>query len=312
MNISVILCTFNRCQVLPRALECVAASVLPAGVEWEVLVVDNNSQDQTREVVEEFCRRLPGRFCYISELQQGKSHALNTGIREAQGEILAFMDDDVTVEPDWLWNLTASLHNAQWAGAGGRILPKWPCPPPPWIPLKEWYGKAPLVIFDLGSESGPLTELPIGTNMAFRREIFERYGGFRTELGPRPGSEIRGEDTEFGRRLLAAGEHLRYEPAAVVYHPVPQNRLRQQYFLTWWFDRARADVLAFGNGNDSQWRAAGIPLHLFRRLVMGTLRWMVAVEPSRRFSRKLSVWSLTGQIVESYRHSKSKRSAVLP
>ena len=72
--------------------------------------------------------------------------------------------------------------------------------------------------------------------------MFEKYGGFRTDLGPRPGSEIRSEDTEFGWRLLAAGERLRYEPSAVVYHSVSgESASDKQYFLAWWFDKARAE-----------------------------------------------------------------------
>src|SRR5271167_1075373 len=125
MNISVILCTYNRCQGLAQALESVAASRMPESLAWHVLIVDNNSQDQTREVAETFCRRDPSHFRYVFESQQGKSFALNRGIREAQAEILAFMDDDVTVEPDWLYELVNPLLDTQWAGTGGRVyLPK--------------------------------------------------------------------------------------------------------------------------------------------------------------------------------------------
>jgi glycosyltransferase involved in cell wall biosynthesis len=123
MKITVILCTYNRCQNLAKALNSVAASRLPRSVEWEVLVIDNNSSDQTREVVEDFCRLHPRRSRCLFEPQQGKSHALNAGIREARGDVLAFMDDDVTVEPTWLQNLTTSLQDDEWAGAGGRPLP---------------------------------------------------------------------------------------------------------------------------------------------------------------------------------------------
>ena len=87
MKITVILCTYNRCKRLAKALESVAASALPASVDWEVLVVDNNSKDETRQVIEEFCERYPARFRYVFEPRQGKSNALNTGIREARGEI---------------------------------------------------------------------------------------------------------------------------------------------------------------------------------------------------------------------------------
>jgi glycosyltransferase involved in cell wall biosynthesis len=304
MNITVILCTYNRCQSLAKALGSVAVSTLPMSIEWEVLVVDNNSRDRTRDVVEDFCRRYPGRFRYLLEPQQGKSYALNTGIRETQGEVLAFMDDDVTVESTWLQNLTAGLCSGEWAGAGGRILPEWPCTPPSWLPEKEWYGMAPLVMFDLGLEAGPLTVAPFGTNMAFHRRVFEKYGIFRTDLGPRPNSEIRDEDTEFGRRLLAAGERLKYEPTAVVYHSVPQNRLQRDYFLSWWYDKGRAGIRENRVPAGTKWFVRGIPLYLFRRLGVGTLRWMVTLERSQRFSRRLAVWLLAGTIVESYRQSR--------
>ena len=305
LDLTVILCTYNRCNSLATALDSVAASILPGSIGWEVLVVDNNSHDQTRDVVEDFCRRYPGRFRYLFEPRQGKSYALNTGIREARGDVLAFLDDDVTVEPSWLQNLTACLCSGEWAGAGGRILPLWPCAPPSWLPEKEWFGRAPLTMFDLGLKAGLLTDPPFGTNMAFHRRLFEKYGTFRTDLGPGPNGNIRNnEDTEFGRRLLAAGERLKYEPTAVVHHPVPQNRLRRDYFLTWWFNKGRADIRETGVAADTKWFSSGIPLYLFRRLAIGTLRWMVTLDPARRFSYRLTVWLLAGKALESYRQSR--------
>ena len=307
MKITTILCTYNRCQSLAKALDSVAASTVPEPVEWEVLVVDNNSRDQTREVVEDFCRRYPGRFRYMFEPQRGKSHALNAAIREAQGDVLAFTDDDVAVEPTWLQNLTAALRTGEWVGSGGRVLPERNFSLPRWLTLEERYALAPLAMFDLGPDAGQLTEPPFGNNMAFQKKMFNKYGCFRTDLGPSLGSEIRGEDTEFGGRLLAAGERLRYEPSAVVYHSVPEQRLQKNYFLTWWFDKARADVRTFGIPPGTRWFVAGIPLVLFRRIAVWTLRWMVAIEPSRRFSCKLKVWGLAGTIVESCQRSRDTK-----
>lgn len=299
MTITAILCTYNRCTSLATALASAAALKLPDSVEWEILVVDNNSKDQTRSVVEDFSLRYPGRFRYLFEPKPGKSHALNAGIRDARGDVLAFMDDDVTVEPTWLHNLTASLHDHQWAGAGGRILPNWTCSPPHWLPDDSHYATAPLAGFDLGDQPGELSEPPLGTNMAFRKSLFQDLGGFRTDLGPRPGSEIRAEDTEFGRRVLAAGKRLRYEPTAIVYHPVSQYRVRKDYYLAWWFDNGRSAVREFGALPGVRcWR--GVPLLEFRRLVVWTIRWMLAVEPRKRFENKLSVWTNAGRIVESY------------
>jgi glycosyltransferase involved in cell wall biosynthesis len=287
-------------------LDSLAASILPGGTDWEVLVVDNNSSDQTRDVAEDFSRRYPGRFRYLFEPHPGKSYALNTGIREAGGDVLAFVDDDVTVESTWLQNLTAGLRSGEWAGAGGRILPRWTCAPPSWLPMKVWFGMAPLTVFDLGLKAGRLTDAPFGTNMAFHRRVFEKYGVFRTDLGPGPNSNIRNnEDTEFGRRLLTVGERLRYEPSALIYHPVQENRLRRDYFLTWWFNKGRADIRETGVAADTKWFLRGIPLYLLRRIAIGTLRWMVTFEPSQRFCRKLAVWLLAGTAVESCRQSRA-------
>src|ERR1700683_3449953 len=113
-KITVLLCTHNRAQSLPIALESIATQILPQSVGWEILVVDNNSSDETRQVVDDFCRRCP-QIRYLFESKQGISHARNSGIQNARGEILAFIDDDETAGIDWLKNLTANLHSGEWA-----------------------------------------------------------------------------------------------------------------------------------------------------------------------------------------------------
>jgi glucosyl-dolichyl phosphate glucuronosyltransferase len=319
MNITAIVCTYNRCQSLANTLDSVARSILPESVTWEVLVVDNNSSDQTREVVVDFCRRHPNRFRYIFEPQQGKSYALNTGVREARGEVLAFTDDDVIVDPHWLHNLTMALHESQWAGVGGRVFRKWTCPPPRWLSLDREYEKVgwALVSFDLGDEAGKLTLPPVGANMAFQKEVFTRHGVFRTDLGPQ-GSEISSpsedkvesdritrvyEDVEFGQRLFLAGERLGYEPSAVVYHPVPENRLTKKYFLAWWFGRGRGEILITPT-RPALW---GIPRRYVRMVMMTTkllgrtLGWLLALKPYRRFYYKVLVWEMAGAIMEGHR-----------
>jgi glucosyl-dolichyl phosphate glucuronosyltransferase len=303
VKITVILCTFNRCKSLARALESLALSVMPISTEWNVVVVDNNSKDQTRDVVDGFCRRFPDRFSYLFEPKQGKSYALNTGIERATGDVIAFMDDDVEVDRNWLRDLTAPLMQEGWAGSGGRILPERGFVPQCWMDLSSRHGLAPLAMFDVGREACELKEPPFGTNMAFRKEMFTKHGKFRTDLGPQPGSEIRSEDSEFGSRLLASGERLRYEPSAIVYHAVPENRTRRKYFQTWWFDKGRADVREMGISKESRWLIAGIPLYLFGRIVMWTLRFTLSAEEPERFSRKSKVCWLAGMILESYKQA---------
>jgi glucosyl-dolichyl phosphate glucuronosyltransferase len=301
MQTTVILCTYNRCRLLQPALQSLAASELPGGVEWEILVVDNNSSDQTRQVVEEFARRYPGRFRYLFESSQGKSFALNAGIRESQSEVLAFADDDAVVEPDWLWNLTSSLYQGGWLGAGGRIVPVWPKPLPNWLSPEDPDTMGPFVAFDLGSEAGPLKRPPYGANMAFRRETFEKYGRFRIDLGPRPGSEIRREDIEFAERLLIAGEPLRYEPAAVVHHPVPEDRMKKSFVLRWWFWFGYSEVAVSQMPPSSGWNIAGLPLYLLRRCIRWTLQSLIPAPAPRRFACLRRVWYLAGSLLAHWR-----------
>ncbi len=308
LDITVILCTYNRCTDLAGALESIAGSQVPSSVTWEVVVVDNNSTDKTRNVVDEFCQRYPGRFRYHFEPKQGLSHARNAGIANAQAQVLAFTDDDVTVEPTWLQNLTAALlQNAEWAGAGGRTLPAGKFTPPPWLSedMSGWGGIV-FAHFDMGDNAVQMDRSPFGANMAFRKSMFEKHGGFRIDLGPAPGSQIRNDDTELGNRLLAAGERLRYEPSAVVYHPLPEGRVTQEYFLSWWFAYGRARVREFGVWPD----VYGIPrdyLRLVRsttRMAVLTLRWLLAIHSKKtRFLRKCWVWKEAGQMAELYRRS---------
>jgi len=141
--------------------------------------------------------------------------------------------------------------------------------------------------------------------MAYRKQMFEKYGLFRTDLGPSPNKEVPrpNEDGEFGNRLLAAGEQLRYEPSAVVFHPVPEERLRKEYFLAWYFDWGRAVAREIGRGPD----ILGLPRFYFNipvgmgRTALGTVRWMIEPNSPKRFFLKGMVWYSSGRVVELFR-----------
>lgn len=308
MRISVIICTFDRCQLLRDVLEGVAKSQVPEEIDWEVVVIDNNSSDETAEIVQGFTIRYPGRFRYVLEPRQGKSFALNTGIRETQGDVLAFVDDDVSVEPTWLWSLCRSLQEGEWGGVGGRTLLGDSSTPPPWLALSGPYSLAGVLgaAFDLGDGLCEMHRAPYGANMAYRREMFIRHGVFRTDLGPSANRSVPrpNEDTEFGRRIIAAGERLIYAPAAIVHHPVSQSRIKKEYFLSWWYDYGRATVRETGRRPDilgiqrRYWSVANIAV---KCLLPSVTRWVFSVEPARRFFHKCWVWMILGQIREIYR-----------
>ena len=303
MNITVILCTYNRCDSLANALQSLAVQTFASPVEWEVLVVDNNSTDRTREIVERFCGVYPNRFRYMFEPRPGKSYALNTGIQHGDSEILAFTDDDIIAEPTWLENLTSVFVDETWAGSSGRTLPEKNVSLPHWLSVRGPHTLAPLAIFDLGAQHRELKDSPFGNNMAYRRVMFEKYGRFRTDLGPRADSSEpqKSEDSEFGCRLLAAKERLYYEPSAVIYHSIPSQRLCEAHFLAWWFDKARADIRAHGISAGTKWFVAGVPIYMLRRLVVWTARWITTLDPGRRFDCKTKVWTLLGEIEECHR-----------
>jgi glycosyltransferase involved in cell wall biosynthesis len=299
--VTVVLCTYNRCHSLCVTLANLAEQVVPAHVEWHVLVIDNNSTDQTREVVEEFARRCPDRFTYVLELQQGKSFALNTALQSIESDLVAFVDDDVTIERTWLAHLTAAFAENDCVGVAGRIRSLWSCNPPSWLRLSGPYSLASVLVgFDLGDEPLTLSIAPFGANMAFRREVFVRYGGFRTDLGPSPGSQIRGEDSEFCRRVMAEGGRLRYEPGAIVHHPVPESRLRKEYFQAWYFDHGRALVRESGIPAGSKC-FRGVPRYMLRILIQRSLKWLLAYRSYARFYYKVRVWQAAGEIVEAHR-----------
>jgi GT2 family glycosyltransferase len=216
----------------------------------------------------------------------------------------------VTVEPTWLENLTAIFKDNVYIGAGGRVLLDPKFTPPRWLSIKGRYTMSPLGMVDFGPEAGELKESPFGNNMAFSKEAFRKYGEFRTDLGPQPGSEVRSEDTEFGSRLLAAGERLHYEPSAIVYHAVPDKRIKKSYFLKWWLDNARAEFRISGVPPGTRWYIHGVPLYLLRRLIGWTLSWLVSVNPSRRFYRKIKVWVCLGRILECYHQSQTARRRI--
>src|SRR6266852_954616 len=189
MKVTVILCTYNSCRSLATAPESVAASQMPDSVDWEVLVVDNNSSDRTRAVVEEFCRQHYSRFRYLFEQRQGTSYALNTGIREARGEILAFMDDDVIVEPTWLRNLSKSERFLRAINYYGLVEVEYR---PARLSLQTARRKRPKVgkpenrnIGDCGNSPATGADLETATETFLQGVSVEEGGGNRGILSPR-------------------------------------------------------------------------------------------------------------------------------
>ncbi|HJU65020.1 MAG TPA: glycosyltransferase [Gemmatimonadaceae bacterium] len=302
MDVSVVVCTYNRADTVVHCLGTLREQEVPPDLKWEVVVVDNNSTDGTRAAVERFLAEGPHNFRYLFEGRQGKSHALNTGVRCTSGRIIAFLDDDVTVDRRWLANVIRIFEQYRCAGMGGRIIADWKCEPPSWLRLSdENQFRGIIPDFDFGTEPCPLPypEAPFGANAAFTREAFEKYGGYRTELGPPtvPGV-VAGEDTEFGQRLLKAGEVIMYAPDAVVRHPVDEGRLRKAFFRRWYFNCGRG-ALRIEKVPNGAAHYFGVPRYLYRELAGSVLKLLRNLYRGRPFYDELLIWYHAGRMVEA-------------
>jgi glycosyltransferase involved in cell wall biosynthesis len=311
MNVSVVMCTYNRGPSLLQALNSVAAQTLAPSVEWEIIVVDNNSNDNTREIVAACGERNAGRIRYVFESQQGLSRARNTGIREARGQIVVFVDDDVIARPGWLHKLTSPMIEGEYAACGGRIAAPCDFRPPAWFSVggeTDLLG-ALLPVFDLGAHACDMTRPPYGANMAFRKAMFEKYGLFRVDLGRCGNAYLMGEDVEFGNRLLAAGERLRYVPDAVVEHPVSEQRLSKKFLRAWFFDFGRTRVIERGARPKTfgvRGEALNIVSLVCKHLPQRVAQWMLVWEPKRHFYYECQLWMTTGELVECYRSLRTR------
>jgi glucosyl-dolichyl phosphate glucuronosyltransferase len=310
IDISVILCTYNRSARLRTALKSLLACDRTGIAAWELIVVDNNSTDGTHAVVEEFRRADPHtvRSLFCAEL--GKSHALNAGIAAARGELLVFTDDDLTFAPQWLRSYAEAMRTGA-TGYAGRVVAVWDSPRPRWLSEDGPHRLMDVIVqYDLGEAvlTVPPTRPPFGANMAFRRTAFTRHGPMRTDLGRVGRTSLTGEDTEFGRRVMGARERIEYIPSATAYHPVDQFRLQRRFFLDYYYQFGRSHARLQRPPRDCV-RLFGVPRYMIRSLAIDFALWLTAFGTKRRFYYKLATYRACGKLVEEYRLHRAADSA---
>ncbi|RLA92717.1 MAG: hypothetical protein DRG83_22075, partial [Deltaproteobacteria bacterium] len=193
-------------------------------------VVDNNSQDESAKIVQQYNQNYFPKVEYALETRQGLSYARNLGVKLASSDIIAFIDDDAVAHPDWLASLLSMFDSIPDAWAvGGKVLPIWDGKRPKWI--RDSMLRS-LSIVDWGAECRPLKwpERIIGTNCSFRRRVFSEVGLFTENLGRRGTLLLGNEDTEMQERIHRLGKLVFYTPHAIVYHHVPHERMTKKYF----------------------------------------------------------------------------------
>src|SRR5215467_1277817 len=232
---SIVIPTYNRCKDLAETLKSLKG--ISTKRSWEVLVVDNNSTDNTKSVVLDSAKSFPADLRYVFEREQGRCAALNAGIARSRGEIVLTTDDDVRVAPDWPDQALRALDVLMCDFVGGRVFPIWQKRRPAWVsesPSKLW---AVLALLDYGTEPIEFGQkyVPLGVNMAFRRRCFEVAGLWDNRLGRKKGTLLGQEVREWSVRARRAGLMGFYLPQLVINHSIPSSRLNKKYFRRWYY-----------------------------------------------------------------------------
>jgi glucosyl-dolichyl phosphate glucuronosyltransferase len=239
VRITVAICTWNRSKLLDRTLAAMRRLVIPEGVDWEVLVVNNNSSDRTDEVLATHASSLPIRRLF--QARPGKSHAANLAIEEAAGDLILWTDDDVLVDPRWLAEyVEAARLYPEAAYFGGTVDPLFEVDPPGWIRRHLTLLGDIYAVRQLGEEVRPLRphESPYGANMAIRREAHEIHR-FDINLGPSGDNQIRGEEVVLFQGMRRRGLVGVWVGTAQVRHFIPAERLNRRYVWDWYYGLGR-------------------------------------------------------------------------
>jgi glycosyltransferase involved in cell wall biosynthesis len=302
-TLNVVICTYNRASKLDKVMHGVMAAEIPPGVQVDIIVVDNNSTDETPRVVERYLASENPSVRYIFEGEQGKSFALNTALKHLTGDMVAFTDDDVVVDSKYFAEICRAMEkHPDFCCFGGKVEAIYPEALPYWLDLEGLMGflKSAFVDRRDGDEEALYADLafshtPSGCNMFFRRQALDENGLFRTDLGPKGRQLGFSEDTEYCRRLIDRGYRFYYVPSVIIYHPIEPERLTRRYLSNWQYQCGKSEALRAGSMPG--FRLLGVPRYLFRKVLSHLCAWISSGEPRARFYHQLRLAYNWGQII---------------
>lgn len=299
MKLDIVLCTYNREATLRRTLESIADAEQPTGLHTNILVVDNNSRDGAAEVVRQAIRRGGPSVRYLLETRQGKGYALNTGVAAADGDLIGLLDDDEEIHPQWLAVVYNWFRKPDVDFIGGPYVPKWPCPPPEWVPA-DYRGvigwqEAGDAVREFSAESPDL--LLSGGNAVIRRAVLGRCGPYATDICHTRERLLTGEDADMYERLLAAGARGFYLPDLIIFHHIFPERLTKRYFRRWAFWRAVSFGMLYKRQPPGEPKVLGVPRWQYRVSALGAwkrARGWFGYPPAPAFGGELDLIQLFG------------------
>lgn len=317
--VSVIISTFNRAALLAPALRAILERQR-VDVPCELIVVDNNSSDDTADVLEAFARSHPG-MRWLSEPRPGVSHGRNAGIRAASSPIVAFTDDDIRVAPDWVATIKRLFDDhPEIDCVGGPVLPIWEAPPPGWLDTRHW---SPLSVTDYGPREFDITadhpRCLLTSNLALRKRVFSTIDMFSPRFP-------RGQDHELQLRYWLAGGRALYSPQLVVHTEVPATRMTKAYHRRWhsqngaacarmWLRERTTPAAALRTDPLVRRTFMNVPAFLFRELGQELRAWATSLgrrDPAEIFARELAVRHLVGYIRERRRDARRPEMQAAP
>ena len=268
--ISVIICTYNREKYIYNVLKSIALGTLEHDA-YEIILVDNNCTDNTRKEVDHFCNVFPQvSLRYFVETNQGLSHARNRGIRESKGDILVYVDDDATVNPDYLKTYADWFAaHPETDAAGGPIIPHYETgSEPKWMTYFIKRLLTGYLYFGDKARPFPGDNYPGGGNAAYRSSVFEKVGLYNVELGRNGNSLTGGEEKDIFDKMKHEGMQFIYLPQAILYHSIPGYKLEADYF----------NRLTTGIGQSERARTLRIGKSSYRKRLLSELKkWCATI-----------------------------------
>ncbi len=312
MDVSIIVPTYNRCTTLNKALSRLAAQIV-GEVQYEIIIVNNNSTDATSQVAQSFIEN-DKRFRYIFESRQGLSYARNAGIEAAGADLIVFTDDDVEVADNWIQKIhEAALQYPDAEFFGGKVLPLFDKPMPDWAHLRM----APFALQERGNEPFRISrEHPcvlIGASLIVRRRALKRAGLFRTETQRVKKGVGSTEDADWETNVWSYSGYAMYVPNIVCYTDIPTDRLVKSYHRTWHLGHGKFNAKARRPEWEGSRRLLDVPAFMYRQTIEAGIEFLRFLFKRRRaeaFERECNLLFYWGFMKERWTNAALRTPSV--